>query len=81
MTPERFADQLKVLKSFRRPLSMDVLVDDLEKGCLDRRAVALTFDDGYIDNLTSAKPLLEAARVPATVFLTTGRLGATEPFW
>jgi peptidoglycan/xylan/chitin deacetylase (PgdA/CDA1 family) len=81
VTPERFADQLKALKSLRRPLSMDVLVDELEKGCLDRRAVALTFDDGYIDNLTSAKPLLEAARVPASVFLTTGRVGATEPFW
>jgi peptidoglycan/xylan/chitin deacetylase (PgdA/CDA1 family) len=53
----------------------------LEEGSLNPRIVALTFDDGYVDNLTTAKPLLDAADVPATVFLITGRLGAREEFW
>ena len=41
--------------------------------------VAITFDDGYVDNLFNAKPRLETADVPATVFLATGYLA--EKFW
>ena len=45
------------------------------------RAVCVTFDDGYYDNLAVAGPLLEEARVPATVFLATGFLGASCFWW
>ena len=49
---------------------------------LPPRAVALTFDDGYADNLTLAAPLLRSMRLPATFFLVPGFLsGAVEAWW
>ena len=79
--PERFADQLRSLNAERRLISMDALLDGLAHERLNGREVALTFDDGYSDNLTLAKPLLEQAQAPATVFITTGRLDARDEFW
>jgi peptidoglycan/xylan/chitin deacetylase (PgdA/CDA1 family) len=49
---------------------------------LPPRAVALTFDDGYRDNLHLAAPLLEELELPATFFLVPGILsGEVEPWW
>jgi peptidoglycan/xylan/chitin deacetylase (PgdA/CDA1 family) len=49
---------------------------------LPRRAVALTFDDGYRDTLDIAVPILEKLGLPATFFLVPGLLsGAVTPWW
>ncbi len=46
------------------------------------RAVSLTFDDGYRDNLELAVPLLERFDLPATFFLVPGLLSDdVEPWW
>ena len=51
-------------------------------GDLPPRAVALTFDDGYLDNLVEyAAPVLERAGLPATFFLTSGWLGRPGEYW
>jgi peptidoglycan/xylan/chitin deacetylase (PgdA/CDA1 family) len=81
VSPERFAEQIQALRARRTTLSMDTFAARLQSGVLQQDAVALTFDDGYLDNLCQAKPILEAAGVPATVFLTTGRIGSDEEFW
>ena len=39
------------------------------------RRAALTFDDGYASVATDAWPVLEARRIPATLFVIGGRLG------
>ncbi len=41
--------------------------------------VALTFDDGLVDNLSVLVPLLQSMRVPATVFVVSGWLGERHP--
>ena len=81
VSPERFAEQVQPLRARRTVLSMDAFVARLRSGDLPHNAVALTFDDGYLDNLRQAKPTLETTSVPATVFLATGRIGTGEEFW
>jgi peptidoglycan/xylan/chitin deacetylase (PgdA/CDA1 family) len=81
VSSERFAEQVQALRASRTTLSMDSFVALLRSGDLPPDATALTFDDGYIDNLLRAKPILESAGVSATVFLSTGLIGTGEEFW
>jgi peptidoglycan/xylan/chitin deacetylase (PgdA/CDA1 family) len=72
VTPEHFAEHLELLRARYEPARLGELGTD---------SVAVTFDDGYADTLLEAKPLLERARVPTTVFVTTGYVGNGRRFW
>jgi peptidoglycan/xylan/chitin deacetylase (PgdA/CDA1 family) len=79
--PDRFEAHLAVLARHRTPMRMSELVRALNAGTLPHDAVAVTFDDGYVDNLHHAKPRLAAAGIPATVFLMAGAIGQRTEFW
>src|SRR5262249_32148495 len=80
VTEHNFSQHLEVLRRYRC-LSMRQLTTAVEARKLPRRAVAVTFDDGYADNLLNAKPLLEKNDVPATVFVASGYLNHLRGFW
>jgi peptidoglycan/xylan/chitin deacetylase (PgdA/CDA1 family) len=79
--PARFDEQLRVLSTIVEPLALAEFERRRRAGTLPERAVAVTFDDGYQDNLLQAAPMLARARIPATVFVTTGRTGSARGFW
>ena len=79
--PDRFEQHLAVLRRTRDPLPMSEFVRRLDRGTLPATAVAVTFDDGYVDNLREASPRLASARVPATLFLVTGFVGQPHEYW
>lgn len=79
--PDRFEQHLAVLRRRRHPLPMSEFVSRLERGTLPDKAVAVTFDDGYVDNLHEASPRLASAGVPATLFLATGFVGQRHEYW
>lgn len=81
VSPERFGEHLRTIATDFEPLPLRDLAEAAVEGRLPRRAVAVTFDDGYADNLLAAKPLLEQAGVPATVFVTSSNVGDGSPFW
>jgi peptidoglycan/xylan/chitin deacetylase (PgdA/CDA1 family) len=81
VTPKHFAQQLGVIRRYGVPMRLGQLVEALQDGKVPKRAVVVTFDDGYADNLYNAKPLLERYNIPATVFVTTGHLGEAREFW
>lgn len=81
VTPRHFAEHLEVLQKYCRSISLGQLVQTHRAGNIPCRAVAVTFDDGYADNLYNARPLLERYDIPAMVFVTTGYLGHEREFW
>jgi len=81
VSPGHLSEHLQVRRSVADPLSLRDLSGGLRNGRLPDRSVSVTFDDGYADNFEQALPLLERYHVPATVFITSGYVGAAREFW
>jgi peptidoglycan/xylan/chitin deacetylase (PgdA/CDA1 family) len=79
--PSHFDEQLAVLRRCRYPLPMSEFVVKIEDGTLPDNAVAVTFDDGYVDNVRAARPRLAANDVPATFFVVSGTIGSAREYW
>ena len=63
-------------------VSMDEIVETLASGKKIGKRLALTADDGYLDNFTAALPVVKAHDAPLCVFLSTGLMqGETIAWW
>ena len=63
-------------------VSLSDIVGRLERGQSLGRRLAITFDDGYLDNYANAAPILERLSLPATFFVVTRWIGTNiVPRW
>ncbi len=80
--PKGMERQLRFLRRSTNVVDLREALAALTTGRpLPPRAVAITFDDGYRDQLELAVPMLERLGLPATFFLVPGLLDRTVPAW
>ena len=73
--PGQFARQMAVLKAAGfRGLSMSELMPYL-RGEQQGKVCGITFDDGYLDNLENAMPVLQQHNFSATCYVVSQRMG------
>jgi peptidoglycan/xylan/chitin deacetylase (PgdA/CDA1 family) len=79
LSPARFESQISYLKEhgFHSITLDDWRLAKTEGRRLPGRPVILTFDDGYVNFLTHAWPILERSGLSATVFVVTDKVGTT----
>jgi peptidoglycan/xylan/chitin deacetylase (PgdA/CDA1 family) len=75
-----FADQLRWLSTNRTVVPLHEFAARHARGDLPRDAIAVTFDDGYSCTVAAAR-MLEAARLPATIFIPATLIERGRPFW
>lgn len=71
VSPPRFEQQMAWLAENRTVISLQQGIEAIQTGAVDGDQVVITFDDGYLDNLQYALPILEKYQLPATIFITT----------
>lgn len=81
-TSEKFDAFCRFFSKYFRVVSMAEQVAACTQGVDMGGTLSITFDDGYLDNLEVAAPILRKYGLPATFFVTTGFIGSTKvPFW
>ena len=81
ISPAAFEEHVAYLARNYAVLPLTLVVDALREGKpLPPNAVAITFDDGYADNLAAAQ-VLHKHGCSATFYITTGCMADGEPFW
>jgi peptidoglycan/xylan/chitin deacetylase (PgdA/CDA1 family) len=79
---DTFEQCLRDLSSTGHPVSMQEVSDACRgRGALPPRAFAITFDDGFRNNLTVAAPVLERLAIPAAFYVTTSFIDRGASSW
>jgi len=76
VSPESFKRQMNFLKSHKyNVVKLEDLAEMLKGGKLPSKTIAITFDDGYENNYTSAYPVLKKLGLQATIFIIPAMIG------
>ncbi|MGE0445923.1 MAG: polysaccharide deacetylase family protein [Vicinamibacterales bacterium] len=79
---EEFVSILKELARTGTAVGMPEVLERAESGApWPRRAFAITFDDGFRNNVAIAAPVLAEMQIPATFYVTTGFIGTSTGSW
>lgn len=82
LSAQQFEEQIQFLAAQRNVVSLDRLLKMRQQGSsIAKGTVAITFDDGYLNNLTVAAPILAKYQLPATIYLATAFVSAGENQW
>ena len=82
ISQRQFDTQMRLLAGLFHPITAhDLLRAVAGTDCLPPRAVLVTFDDGFRNNLTQAAPVLERYGIPAVFHVTTGYVGQRRRLW
>ncbi len=82
VSAQAFERQIAYLAQNYVTLTAGGMVEHLCAGrSLPDNCAVVTFDDGWIDNYTTAYPILKKHRVPATIFCCADFVGTTRKFW
>ena len=77
-----FVSYCRMFRTHFDVISLTALVSLLEKGESVAGKLVVTFDDGYLDNYSTAAPIMWELDLTATFFLTSGFIGSTTiPWW
>lgn len=81
VSKENFYQQIKFLSKNYKLVTMSKLIE-LKRGKISlSKYVAITFDDGYVDNFLNALPVLKEFNVSATIFVVAGQIDSQEPYY
>jgi peptidoglycan/xylan/chitin deacetylase (PgdA/CDA1 family) len=81
VSPSNFEQQLQVLHTTGQVIALTELIQRLRRKAVPAGSICLTFDDGYRDNYSIARPLLEKYACAATYFIPTHYTGQQDRFW
>jgi peptidoglycan/xylan/chitin deacetylase (PgdA/CDA1 family) len=77
-----FSRQMEIIAREFAPVALDDVLRFVRgQGSLPRRAVAVTFDDGFADNLEAAEPILRYFGIQGAFYATVDLIGTPKPPW
>lgn len=80
----QFEEQMIYFKKNFEILSLEEIFHNNKKGSTSKnpKCLAITFDDGYLNNFSNAFPVLSSLNLPATIFVTgQSIISPTLPLW
>lgn len=81
MDESTFSKLIERLAMAKRLVSLDEGVRLLKDGKLQGNKVAISFDDGYLDNYTLGRKIMQRIGAPATFFVPVAPIDRQTPYW